>query len=547
MRYPRVLLKALQLGALVLSNFCAHPCLAAENEVRSSLPASGGLRDTSKTSTRDLEVYIRHAMDSWGVPGLALAIVKDDRVVYARGFGVRNVKTREPVTPDTIFAIGSVTKSFTATAIAMLVDEERLRWDAPVKEYLPEFQTYDPHVTAVLSLRDIACHRTGIEQANYLHWGPINRADTIFHPTRTDIIHAFKYLQPSEGFRTSFAYKNEPWVVAGGVIAAVSGETWDRFIHERLFVPLGMVRSSTSVIETDSQANVSAVHVLSHGHLVPMKAFISDVAGPMGSINSTVLDLAQYARFHMGDGTFNGNRLLAKPLFEELHEPQIVDPHERLTSGTPFTQQVSYSLGWWVQDYRGYKLIHHAGEPPGGSANVFLVPDERVGVVVLANADAMGLLAAIALRTLDSYLGASPYDWNARALALEPERLDKYRNGDYQAFMAERTKHRARNAKPTLKLSDFAGLYHNNAYGDLHILYAQGRLTARLWTHVGQMSPWEYNTFLFEWAPEQYFLHVFPEREPFVRFEINARGVATRVHFLSLGTFTRASPQQMNQ
>jgi CubicO group peptidase (beta-lactamase class C family) len=493
----------------------------------------------AKSPLPGLETYIERAMRDWGVPGLAIAIVKDDKIVYARGFGVRNSETREPVDENTIFATGSITKSFTTTAIAMLVDEGKMSWDTPVKKYLPYFETYDPYVTSALSMRDIACHRTGIEQANYLHWGPNDRADTIYYPTRADIVRAYKYLRPSEGFRTVFAYKNETWVVAGEVIGAVSGTSWDQVLHERIFKPLGMTRSSTSVTETDSQSNVSSIHVLSEGQLRPIKALMSDSASAMGSINSTVMDLAQYARFHLGDGSFGGKPLLSPALFDELHTPQMVDHNAWLTTGTPFAQQTSYSLGWWVQDYRGYKLIRHAGEPPGGSSNILYIPEKHLGVVMLANGDAMSLLAAIGLRTLDGYLGAKPYDWNARAIEQEPERLDKYQNRSYRAQMAKRANFRATGTRPTLSLGDYAGVYHNGAYGDLRISYADGKLTAKLWTHTGDLSHWEYDTFFLKWDPTHYFINVYPERDPFVHFEIDAAGLPTRIKFSSLGIFER--------
>jgi hypothetical protein len=259
----------------------------------------------------------------------------------------------------------------------------------------------------------------------------------------------------------------------------------------------------------------------------------------MGSVNSSVLDLAQYVRFHLGNGTFNNVRLLSAAQMHELHEPQMIDPNERLTTGTPFAQQVSYSLGWWVQDYRGLKLIHHAGEPPGGSANVFFLPEKHFGVVLLANGDAMSLLAAIALRTIDSYLRVPVYDWNARALALEPERLDKDRSPSYLALMADRAKSRVPNTKPLVEIDKFAGIYHNNAYGDLRVTEAGGKLTAKLWTHTAALTHWNYDVFKLDWDPTHYFLHVFPERDNLVRFEIDEHGRPSTVSFSSLGTFVR--------
>jgi CubicO group peptidase (beta-lactamase class C family) len=517
---------------------------AASHGDRGSSVPEANVWDTASTvgaAPAGIERYIREAMANWGVPGLAIAVVEDDRIVYARGFGVRSVETREPVDAQTIFPIGSVTKSMTATAVAMLVDDGKMEWDAPLRRYLPNFEVYDPYVTSVISMRDIACHRTGIEQANYLHWGPIDPAKLENHPSRDDIVRAFKYLRPSEPFRSKFSYKNEPWVVAGAAVAAASGTTWDQFLHDRLFKPLGMSRTSTSVRETTSLANVSSIHVIADGRLRPIDPINVDVASAMGSVNSSVTDMAQYVRFHLGNGTFNDRRLLSAVQMHELHEPQMIDPNERLTTGTPFAQQVSYSLGWWVQDYRGLKLIHHAGEPPGGSANVFLLPEKHLGVVLLANGDAMSLLAAIALRTIDSYLRVPAYDWNARALAFEPERLDKDRSPSYLALMADREKSRVPNTTPSVEIEKYAAIYHNNAYGDLRVTEAGGKLTAQLWTHTAALTHWNYDVFKLDWDPTHYFLHVFPERDNLVRFEIDAHGRPSTVFFSSLGIFVRVA------
>ncbi|HEV7610713.1 MAG TPA: serine hydrolase [Steroidobacteraceae bacterium] len=534
--------QALVTAAILLFGAGDPVARAAPADDRGSPVPEANARDTVSTvgAVRvGIERYIRDAMASWGVPGLAIAVVEDDRIVYARGFGVRNVETREPVNEETIFPIGSVTKSMTATAVAMLVDDGKMDWDAPIKGYLPNFEVYDQYVTSVISMRDIACHRTGIEQANYLHWGPVDPANLVYHPSRDDIVRAFKYLRSSEPFRVKFAYKNEPWVVAGAAVAAASGTTWDQFLHNRLFKPLGMDRTSTSVRETTSLTNVSSIHVIADGRLRPIDPINVDVASAMGSVNSSVLDLAQYVRFHLGNGTFNNVQLLSAAQMHELHEPQMIDPNERLTTGTPFAQQASYSLGWWVQDYRGLKLIHHAGEPPGGSANVFFLPEKHFGVVVLANGDAMSLLAAIALRAIDAYLRVPVYDWNARALALEPERLDKDRSPSYLALMADRAKSRVPNTKPSVEIDKYAGIYHNNAYGGLRVTEAGGKLTAKLWTHTGALTHWNYDVFKLDWDPTHYFLHVFPERDNLVRFEIDEHGRPSTVSFSSLGTFVR--------
>jgi len=486
-----------------------------------------------------LERYIERAVQDWGVPGMAMAIIKDDEIVFARGFGVRNSETREPATAQTVFGIGSVTKSVTATAIAMLVDDGKLTWDTPVKDYVPEFETYDPYVTSQLSLRDIAAHRTGIEDANYLQRRPTHRAENIHHPTRADIVRAFKHLRPSDSFRNSFAYKNVTWVPAGAAIEAAAGMSWDQFVHERIFAPLGMSRSSTSVNETDVLQDVSSAHVFVQGKLAPIPLVNADVPGPMGSVNASVVDLAQYVRFHMGDGTFEGKRLLRKDSLAELHRPHVVDAGETFTSGTPFTKQVSYSLGWWVQDYRGYKLVRHAGAVVGGNANVFYIPEKKIGVVLLANGGSMSMLAAAALRTLDTYLDVPLYDWYARVVEAEPARLKKPLSPAFEAAMAERAKTRIQGTRPSLDLSRYAGVYRNPVYGDLHFIREGDKLTARLWTFTGELAHWNYDTFSLNWDERHHYLHVGPEMQNLVRFDLDERGELSKVSFLGLGIFER--------
>jgi CubicO group peptidase (beta-lactamase class C family) len=512
----------------------AVPGLAEATQHQIASPAS----EVARKALPEFDNYVASAMQAVGIPGLAIAVVKDDKVIYARGYGTRNAsRPLELVTPETVFGIGSVTKSFTATAMAMLVDEHKVGWDVPVKEYLPYFETYDRYVTSQLSSRDIACHRTGIEEANYLQWRPTNAADDRFHPTRADIVRAFKYLKASSGFRTTFAYRNVPWEVLGAVIEAKSGMTWDRFVHDRIFAPLGMKRSSTSVNETRALRNVSSVHIWLRGKLTPINMINADVPGPMGAINSTALDLARYVRFQLGNGAFNNLRLLKTASFKELHEPQIVDNEETLTTGTGYTQEVSYALGWWVQDYRGWKLVQHSGEIVGGSATVAFLPGEHFGVVVLANGDSVSMVRALSLRAIDTFLGFTPYDWAARAVA-----FDRDAKAAFSAERARRARARVIGTEPSHALSAYVGVYHNGAYGNLRIVQNGNRLTASLWTFTGVLSHWNYDTFNLKWDESDYYLHVIPERQSLVRFDTAATGVVDRVHFLSLGDFTRVRP-----
>jgi hypothetical protein len=241
----------------------------------------------------------------------------------------------------------------------------------------------------------------------------------------------------------------------------------------------------------------------------------------------------------MGDGAFGDQRLLSAAALAELHEPQMTDHNEWLTTGTGLSQQISYALGWWVQDYRGLKMVHHSGAIVGGNANVAFIPERRLGVVVLVNAQAMELTRAVSLKALDLYLRAPAYDWNARALELQ-------RRGDAQLanLFAERAKARVRDTKPSLPLEKYAGVYHNDIYGDLHINVDKGRLIGRLWTFTGEMSHWNYDTFSFAWDDQHYYLHVIPERQNLVTFHLDEQGSPSHAQFLSMGVFTRTANAQ---
>ena len=267
---------------------------------------------------RDLPAYASQAVTDWGIPGLAIAVVKDDSVVFAQGFGVRKLGDPAPVTPRTLFAIGSCTKAFTAATLAMLADSGKLAWDDPVTQYLKGFQLYDPYVTRELTVRDLLTHRSGLM-----------RGDALWYATpydRDEVLRRIRYLKPSWSFRSRYGYQNIMFLAAGQLVPAVTGMTWDDFVQRRLFAPLGMTATNTSVTALARAADVATPHERVAGKEQPVAWRNIDNIGPAGAINSNVLDMAQWLRLQLGTGSYRGARLISAAAMKEMHAPQTLVP-----------------------------------------------------------------------------------------------------------------------------------------------------------------------------------------------------------------------------
>ncbi len=310
------------------------------------------------------------------IPGMAIAVVKDDRIVLARGFGVADTDTKRPVTPGTIFAIGSSTKAFTATLIGMLVDEGKMAWDDPVTKYLP-YLTLKPQTddqTAQVTLRDLMSHRTGFIGMDIL-WieGTV---------TREEALHTAARAEPWSAFRKEFHYNNTGFLAAGVALGAAAGADWETLVDRRLFQPLGMTSSDTSASKSRFDPRLSLGYAWDADkkdwEYLPMRDI--DVAGPAGSINSNVLDMAQWLRFQLGHGVYNGDRLISEAAQQETWKPN-----------SDMGNNMKYGLGWMLEEWEGRPVVHHGGNIDGFSAMVGMLPSERLGFVLLTNLNAAPL------------------------------------------------------------------------------------------------------------------------------------------------------------
>jgi CubicO group peptidase (beta-lactamase class C family) len=363
--------------------------------------------------------YVRQAMTDWHVPGLSVAIVKHDSIVFARGYGTRTLGQDEPVDEHTVFAIGSATKAFTTVALGILVDEGRLELDDRVIEHLPDFRMYDPWVTREITVRDLVTHRSGL---------PGGRSNLLWYASgydRDEIVRRIRYLEPTASFRAEYQYQNLMFLTAGQVVATVAETTWDEFVRTRILEPLGMRRSVTSVLPLSSMENVATPHASIRGEWQPLRYRNVDNVGPAGSINSSALDMAQWVRLHLGEGSVGGRRILSESMTREMRTPQfIVDPRRsgsmnalrRAGAGIHF---FTYGLGWQVFDYRGRVVVWHGGNIDGMAAVVAMMPEEELGVVVLTNRNGGTVRDALMMRVFDAYTGGIDRDWSRLLLGRE--------------------------------------------------------------------------------------------------------------------------------
>jgi CubicO group peptidase (beta-lactamase class C family) len=359
-----------------------------------------------------LDAYIEKARQEWGVAGLAVSVVKNDSVIYAKGFGQKDVTKPDLVDERTLFAIGSNSKSFTATAMGMLQDEGKLKLDDKAIQYLPAFAASDAYITRELTLRDLITHRSGYFRGDAVWMGSGFSRDEILRRTIN---------QPrSTSFRSTFGYNNIMFLAAGEVVGKVSGIGWDAFVKQRIFAPLGMTTSTTSVSDLASAADVATPHALVNGKPVAIKYRNIDNVGPAGSINSSVLEMAQYVRFHLRDGTYRGKQLLSKRYHDEMLTPQMIAGTGR-DSLMPMVHFDTYGLALWLRDYYGKKLVSHGGGIDGMLSQMAWIPEADVGVVVLTNTDGQNLQNALTYRILDQLLGAPARDWSATFLAQSRE------------------------------------------------------------------------------------------------------------------------------
>ena len=475
-----------------------------------------------------LDAYVTQVMRAFEVPGVALAIVKDGAVVVAKGYGVRTLGEDAPVDAHTRFGIASNTKAFTATALALLVEEGKLQWDAPVITYLPWFQMWDPWVTREITVRDLLVHRSGLGlgEGDLLGWPPSTRS-------REEIVRRIRYLKPATSFRSAYAYDNVLYHAAALVIEAVSGQTWEEFVSSRIVAKVGMSETRVSRASTREPGNVAAPHARVDGVVRPVQPFDATNTNASGGVNTTATDIAKWLIVQLDSGRLaDGSRLFTPRTTRELWGPVTPMPIGRPAPGLEplATDYRGYALAFIVQEYRGHKLVTHTGSLPGYVSRVAMLPDQRLGVAVLTNQEAGAAFDAIAWRILDYYLQAPRTDWLAGYLAAQARE-------DSASAAAEREAGAAGGAMgpPSLPLDAYAGTYRDAWYGDVTITSEAGGLVIRFSKTpvlVGDLEHFGYDTFIARWRDREL------RADAYVTFDLEPGGVIREVRMRAVSPLT---------
>jgi CubicO group peptidase (beta-lactamase class C family) len=423
----------------------------------------------------DVDAIVARALADFKIPGASVAVVQDGKVIYARGFGYRDVEKKLPVTTDTLFAIGSISKSFTSLVFATMNDEGKVDWDKPIRTYVPTFATNDPIATDHATARDLLSHRTGMPGHDAI-WYTANF-------TREDLFNRIQYLKFNKEFRYGYQYCNLMIMTMGFVEGQVEHTTWEDLVRARIFQPLGMNTSNFSVNDSQKTSDFAQPYSIKKGVVTEVPFKNIDAIGPAGSINSSANEMARYTVLHLGDGTYNGKRIVSQSNLKLVHSGQTA------MSDLPdfFTQNglgpMTYAMGWVDTTFRGHHMVWHNGGIDGFHSLLTMLPEDKVGVVVLSNLDDNTGLEPIAYSIFDRLLGLSNDPWIDRYKALS----DKAKKAEEEA-----EKKKTPPAKPTTPsshpLADFAGEYLNPGYGTIKIAVSGDDLTLTL----NQMGPYPF-------------------------------------------------------
>ncbi len=471
-----------------------------------------------------LDAYIDQSLTDWNIPGLAIAVVKNDEIALAKGYGTRETGKDQPVDAHTLFGIGSTTKAFTAALVAMAVDEGQLTWDSRVIDHLPNFQLRDPWVTREITIRDLLAHRTGLASAEGLWY--------VFGYNRQELVYRFRYVEPLLSFRSSYSYNNAMYLTVGLILEAITGTSWDDLVAERIFAPLGMKESNTSIIVLADMENVASPHFIVDGQLTVIPRRNVDTIGPAGSINSNALDMSQWLRLQLGQGTYEGQRLISLESTQEMHTPQVVYPvdvDDVISLLYPDPLSIDYALGWYTYNYHAHRVIEHTGSVDGMYTLVSMIPRENLGLVILTNINSTRLPFALRSRVFDFYLGLPERDWSAElrdAVSTTEQQVE--------ALIKEWEPKRVADTKPSLQLSEYTGSFANELYGQIIITEAGGKLEIQFGPNPKKetLTHWHFDIFQIDF--ESLLMPKLP-----VTFIIDMNGQVAYLEIPELGRFER--------
>jgi len=439
------------------------------------------------------DAYVQQAVRDWAVPGLAITVVKDNRVIFQKGYGVRELGKPDPVDAQTLFACASTTKAMTAACMGMLVDEGKVNWDDPVTKHLPDFQLYDPYVTRELKVRDLFLHNSGVGNTDFL-W-------TLMDISSDEILRRMRLVKPVYSLRSSFIYQNVFYLIAGKVIEKVSGQPWETVMRQRIFEPLNMTRTQP-LRRLVNDANQTSAHFRVRDTIRVIAHSSADAIAPAGAVWSCVADLSAWVRCMLDSSKYDGGRLLKPGTWAEMLRPQTMVTSAQFYPTQQLTQPawMTYGLGWFQQDYQGHKLNFHTGSLDGAIALHGQMPDQKIGVFILGNLDHAELRHALLYKTLDYFALGGTRDWSAECRRLYGQMAANIRQAE-QTVKSQRVA----DTRPLISDGALVGRYTDPLYGQAEVTQKEGQLRLTINSvESGALEHWHYDTYRLAFDKEWY-------------------------------------------
>jgi CubicO group peptidase (beta-lactamase class C family) len=486
-----------------------------------------GFGQTHALNSQAIDTLVERTLKAFEVPGIAVCIIKDGKVVHSKGYGLRSLDNRLPVDEHTSFGIASNSKGFTTAALGMLVDEGKLDWDDKVRKYIPEFKLFDPYVTEEFTVRDLLCHRSGLG---------LGAGDLMFFPdssdfTIPDIIHNLQFLKPASSFRSQYAYDNNLYIVAGEIVARVSGMSWEDFIEKKIMRPLGMSSSAASYDRLHDSSDVIDGHARVEGKVRVIARSRSKVDHAAGGIYSNIADLSKWVLLHLAGGKFGDtSRLFSPRVWRERWSPQTILP---VGGPGPYnTHFAAYGLGFVVNDVKGYKQISHTGGLEGMVTQITMIPELQLGIIVLTNQEEGAAFSAITNQIKDGYLGISGTDRVSEYAKLRSAQRDaeKRLTDSIWKEVAQ-----ANPAGTASGFSKYAGTYRDAWLGEITISMKDGKpwFTSRRSPKLtGELMPYKGNTFIVKWQDRSM------NADAYIIFSLDERGLASSIRMKPVSPFT---------
>ncbi len=463
-----------------------------------------------------LDLQIHQVIEDFEIPGLSIGIVRNDSIIFSKGYGNLKIHNERKVDVNTIFGIGSISKSFTALTLGILVDEGKIDWDDRVKKYLPYFELYAPYVTDNFTIRDLLTHRSGLKD--------VSGGTLWYHSdySREEIIKRLKYLEPVSTYREKPAYQNVMYVVASEIVKTVVGTSWDEFLRTRVFDELKMTNSTSLSTEREANSNLAQPHIWNEDY--EKSAIIQekgDNLAPGGFIYSSAIEMSNYMRLMLNNGVFENDTIVSPAVIGEIFKPQIIYP-----IGSPFNNEFSsYGFGWWLTPVNGHKVIEHSGGIDGMAAQLIMVKDMNLGFVILTNASkepATYVLRALLLKEILKDEDNIPDDFYSRVKEWRENRIKEKKESSKNLLKPE-------NTKPSLAISAYSGKYTDKMYGNILINKSNEGELEISFSHTkvfrGKLKHWHFDTFKIDWydlrVPDGFLTFNFNSKREILGFSID--------------------------